>query len=645
MAHTQLAAAHKWLIDDQYAHGEWGRCENSDPTAELRSFEISKIKPNLFTSSQAALALQATDYKDPGPTDSFFMWLEKLRDRESGFWTSASGAQVPMGGARGWSEVKNIRHTAKALDLFFLRGCFTSGDAPIFHELIKCQLPDGSFPQHPFGSSELWSTAYAMNLLNRAVHEYHLEKTVPRGKTGAEWSVELRTRNDRARSWICSQVSDSLWRVPGRDPIWISEAVLAEIGADLAIHRPDVASQVATKILREGVTRRGQTLWALLLVLNTLSPQDRSEVEATLAAWSELAIVENTYDMACSVRAFWFKDRPNLVEKLRTRCQGHESLMTNWSPWPVDPVGERPADMSLCTTNVSVDFAILAIRDDEFEAVLKYFGPTQEYVGAQRTYEIAKVTSGSGQQYRVALLRAHEQGHSAAQAAAADVIADLCPSWLLLVGIAGAVPEYEYCLGDVMVASRIVDFSVTAALADGDVEYAARGAPAHKAVQDVAARLPALKRKLNGWNSASHITLDRPNAPIKEDKLIGDQDWRERVRAVLIHHFGPTGVELRRDPEVTSAPIASGNTLMKNPALLQDWLTYARDLKAVEMELPGVYEAARRKEGDIPVLAVRGISDIVGYKRSPEWTAYACNTAASFAHALIYGDVIPPRKD
>ncbi len=38
-----------------------------------------------------------------------------------------------------------------------------------------------------------------------------------------------------------------------------------------------------------------------------------------------------------------------------------------------------------------------------------------------------------------------------------------------------------------------------------------------------------------------------------------------------------------------------------------------------------------------PVLAVRGISDIVGFKRSPEWTSYACHTAASFLVALLRG--------
>lgn len=89
--------------------------------------------------------------------------------------------------------------------------------------------------------------------------------------------------------------------------------------------------------------------------------------------------------------------------------------------------------------------------------------------------------------------------------------------------------------------------------------------------------------------------------------------------------------------------MASGNLLMKDPEVLQRWLAGARSIKAVEMELPGVYEAARSIRGDKPVLAVRGISDVVGFRRDPHWTAYACVSAASFARALLGTRPIEPR--
>ena len=41
-------------------------------------------------------------------------------------------------------------------------------------------------------------------------------------------------------------------------------------------------------------------------------------------------------------------------------------------------------------------------------------------------------------------------------------------------------------------------------------------------------------------------------------------------------------------------------------------------------------------------LAIRGISDVVGFKRHPDWTAYACETAAAFAKALLLTRPIEP---
>lgn len=284
----------------------------------------------------------------------------------------------------------------------------------------------------------------------------------------------------------------------------------------------------------------------------------------------------------------------------------------------------------------SVDFALIAIREDEFAAVLHFFPPTAVASGRQRTYEISDFKTADGSCYRAALLRTLEQGHSAAQAAASDVISDLNPSWIVLVGIAGAVPETEFSLGDVVVATRMIDFSISAALADGTTETAHRGAPAHKAIQNFISRLPALQLSLGGWNKPEKLGVLMPSVLIDDSHLIvEDLGWKEKIRNTLEHRFQPKDGSPLRLPIVTAAAIASGNTLMKDPKLIQEWLRNARELKAVEMELPGVFEAARSISGDVPVLAVRGISDIVGFKRDPAWTGFACKTAASLARALL----------
>jgi nucleoside phosphorylase len=44
----------------------------------------------------------------------------------------------------------------------------------------------------------------------------------------------------------------------------------------------------------------------------------------------------------------------------------------------------------------------------------------------------------------------------------------------------------------------------------------------------------------------------------------------------------------------------------------------------------------------VPLLAIRGISDVVGLKREPGWTAYACHSAAAFVRAFLATRPIEP---
>ena len=77
---------------------------------------------------------------------------------------------------------------------------------------------------------------------------------------------------------------------------------------------------------------------------------------------------------------------------------------------------------------------------------------------------------------------------------------------------------------------------------------------------------------------------------------------------------------------------------MKDPELLFPWIATARDIRAVEMESGGVYRAARER---CPMLAIRGISDLVGLKRSDDWTKFACASAAAFTRAYLRTRPVP----
>jgi nucleoside phosphorylase len=288
-----------------------------------------------------------------------------------------------------------------------------------------------------------------------------------------------------------------------------------------------------------------------------------------------------------------------------------------------------------------IDFAILTVREDENKAILKRFPGESIYEGRHRSYSISRVPLGDEDYYLVAVVRSVEQGEGHGQDVARDAIEDLDPQWLLLSGIAGGVPASEYTLGDVVAALRLTDFSVRAVMEGRSTQYAVAGGPMHKHVQDRLALIPAMADRLGDWSSAGSIGMGKPPVELDRDKFYGDDEWRNKVESSLTRHFGPTATP--RGPLVTTGAIVSSDTLVKDSETLKQWQQAARQVVAVEMELGGVYIAARRREREYPILAIRGISDIVGYERHPDWTEYACQSAAAFAHAFILTKPIPSR--
>lgn len=301
----------------------------------------------------------------------------------------------------------------------------------------------------------------------------------------------------------------------------------------------------------------------------------------------------------------------------------------------------EPSDALVLASDVkgSVDFAIVTILEDEFEAVLRRF-PKWVTADGQRRYRIRRLPLPSGGSYTIAVVRTIEQGNTEALDAARDVFEDLDPAWLLVVGIAGGAPANGFTLGDVIVSSRISDFSVEAVLEDHSRTYALGGGPLHpnaaKIVGDIRAMVQA--GEIDGWASEEALGRKRPAIDLSDDKFYGDAGWIKDTREALIRHFavGPP-----RQPIVTTGPIASSDRLIKDTEILQVWLWMQRKVAAVEMESAGAYRAAHGK--GVPFLAIRGLSDVVGFKRNPDWTLYACEVAASFTRALLLTRPIAPR--
>jgi nucleoside phosphorylase len=236
-----------------------------------------------------------------------------------------------------------------------------------------------------------------------------------------------------------------------------------------------------------------------------------------------------------------------------------------------------------------VDFGILTIREDEFRAVLRRF-PLKHGDGVARglrMYNLRSLDLDSRSGYTVAILRCIEQGNGEALAAARDLIEDVAPRWILVVGIAGAAPSHDITLGDVVISTRIIDFSVEALLKDGSFEHAVAGGPVHHDAAILASNLPAIEEELGAWSGPQSIIASRPPVDLAPDGFYGDDDWKKRVRRSLQHHFGGAP----RAPRFTAGALAVSDRLVKDAERAQAWLRAARQFLAIEMESGGVHRA------------------------------------------------------
>jgi len=285
-----------------------------------------------------------------------------------------------------------------------------------------------------------------------------------------------------------------------------------------------------------------------------------------------------------------------------------------------------------------VDVGILTIRDDEFRAVLQVFAEGHGiYKGRHREYTLRTADAGQGVRYRLAILRQIEQGNGEAQEAARDFIDDLQPSLLLVVGIAGGLPSDDISLGDVVLSTRVLDFSVEARKFQEETTYNVGGGPISKSIAAGVANLSARESELDGWFDD---LPPKPAVNLASGKLYGPISWQRQVRDKLMVHFGRNVPA--RAPNFSAGAVASSDRLVKDPKVLFPWITTARGILAVEMESAGVHRATRDRT---PMLSIRALSDIVGFRRQDSWTKYACASAAAFARAYLRTRPVPLRVE
>src|ERR1035437_4278145 len=85
-----------------------------------------------------------------------------------------------------------------------------------------------------------------------------------------------------------------------------------------------------------------------------------------------------------------------------------------------------------------IDIAVITIREDENTAVLKRIPHYRALPCSNRTYAVGELENKQCGRVSIASIRHPGQGQMAAQETARNIIEDLDPSWIAVVGISSA---------------------------------------------------------------------------------------------------------------------------------------------------------------------------------------------------------------
>jgi nucleoside phosphorylase/HEAT repeat protein len=260
--------------------------------------------------------------------------------------------------------------------------------------------------------------------------------------------------------------------------------------------------------------------------------------------------------------------------------------------------------------------------------------------GAGRQYLYGELSAPNGR-HRIVLALLPDVGNNHASARAA-LLTNHFPSinLIIMAGIAGGIPHPErpaehVRLGDIVVSNRdgVVQYDFgKEELGEADIEFTPRHPPRPPSATMVeTARLLQAgefegKRPWDRYIDRSLKSLSAARPAAETDLLFSSADPTKEIT----HPNDPK--RLKELPRVFLGPIASSNSLLKNP-LRRDRLRDRFGVKAVEMEGSGIADAAWELE--IQYVIVRGICDYCDGKKGDDWQPYAAVAAAGYTRALL----------
>lgn len=251
---------------------------------------------------------------------------------------------------------------------------------------------------------------------------------------------------------------------------------------------------------------------------------------------------------------------------------------------------KRDKDIKTKTDRIEKDFdniliGVVVALDIELDAVLKRFNHEQ-LRNDLRTYYIGHINPDS-ESYKIAVVRSSHPGNTPAAVVTRDLIKDLDPKYVVLIGIAAGYDDDGLKLGDVVVSDSIIDYDYTKEFNE-----------------------KTLNRQ-RMFNSDPYLI-----ECVKKFKWDGKIETKK-----------PDGSS---DPNIKVGHIATGNKVIASTIYKEKIKSIHDKIIAIEMESGGVADAAQQLKNPIGILVIKGISDMGDKDKGDDWHEYSANVAAQF---------------
>lgn len=258
-------------------------------------------------------------------------------------------------------------------------------------------------------------------------------------------------------------------------------------------------------------------------------------------------------------------------------------------------------------SDAQIDFLVICPLAEERDAVLNLLPGHRRIdpvLDDTNTYFQAELgIAECERKYRLVVLPLTGMGLVNAASATANAIQRWKARYVLVTGIAGGVAKNGVDLGDVLISDQIADYEL---------------------------------QKIEGGKGSIRWQVHRADMRLLSAAMNHmDQDWR----SVESKRFNSN------NPRVHFGPICTGNKVIDDESLINQYIDVWRKMIGVEMEGGGVANAVWQSATQPGMLMIRGVSDLADGRKdsasTKRWRQYACDIAASWTINFLKSGPVP----